>query len=390
MLPKISLPVQLLLVIAFVIIFGHSLPFHIIQYFYSISIVLKECLNFFLPMMVFSFICTGILSFKQKTPLVIAVMIGLVFISNIVTPLIAYFSSTLLLSYITNNTDLCTLSIASETAPIFLFALPPIIKPEYAIFLGVSIGTLVSYFSITKAESVLLKSKKIIEWVIKKLFIPLLPLYVFGFLIEVHHRGIFFDLCQSYGKTYALIILLQYLLVFIFFWIAAGFNLKKTIVSVKIALPSYITAFGTMSGAATIPVTIECAEQNTHNKPLAEITTPILTNIHMLGDAVTVVILSVVTLFLFQGTIPPFATFLTFILYYSTTMLGASGIPGGGITVTAPILRSILGCSDGMISIMITLHLLQDGFGTGANVMADGGLIIMIHKVLNKLKSKMH
>ena len=108
----------------------------------------------------------------------------------------------------------------------------------------------------------------------------------------------------------------------------------------------------------------------------------------MLGDAVTVPILAVVTLYLFQGTVPAFPSFLKFMLYYSTTMLAASGIPGGGIMVTIPILKSILGCSDSMISIMITLHLLQDGFGTGGNVMGDGAIIIMINNILKRFSLK--
>ena len=139
-----------------------------------------------------------------------------------------------------------------------------------------------------------------------------------------------------------------------------------------------------MSSTAAIPITVQCAEKNTGNRPLAQVATPILANIHMTGDAVTVPVLAIVTLYLFQGIIPSLTTFITFVVYYSATMLGASGIPGGAVIVMIPILKSILGFTDDMISIMMTLHLLQDGFGTGSNVMGDGALMIIINKILKK------
>ena len=379
---------QLLLVIATVIICGSYIPVDVIQVFYTLSIIFKECLNFMLPFMVFAFICAGILSFKQRAPLVIGIMLVLVFISNMLTPLIAYLISSSLLSIITNNIVLTQISTHCSMQPLISIALPRFIAPEYAIFIAVAVGSFVAYFNITPAQRLIFQGKKIIEWIINTLFIPVLPLYVFGFLIELHHRGVFYDLFQSYGKTYALIIALQYLLLIVIYLLAAGFNFRKAFTYINNAMPSYLTAFGTMSSTASIPVTVRCAEKNTHNKPLAEIATPILANIHMLGDAVAVPILAIVTLYLFQGSIPALPTFLTFMIYYSTTMLAASGIPGGGIMVTIPILKSILGCSDAMISIMITLHLLQDGFGTGGNVMGDGAIMIMINNILKRLGVK--
>lgn len=388
MFPRISLPMQLLLVITTVITCGSYIPIEAIQFFYTLSVIFKECLNFMLPFMVFAFICAGILSFKQRAPLVIGIMLVLVFISNMLTPLIAYVVSSSLLSIITNNIILTQVATHCSMQPLIAFTLPRFIQPEWAIFIAVATGSVVSYLNITQAQQLIFQGKQSIEWIVNTLFIPVLPLYIFGFLVELHHRGVFYDLFQSYGKTYALIIALQYFLLLIIYLIAAGFNFKKTFEYIRNAMPSYLTAFGTMSSTASIPVTVKCAEKNTNNKPLAEIATPILANIHMLGDAVAVPILAIVTLYLFQGTIPSLPTFATFMIYYSTTMLAASGIPGGGIMVTIPILKAILGCSDAMISIMITLHLLQDGFGTGGNVMGDGAIMIMINNILKRLGMK--
>lgn len=387
MLHKLSLPVQLLITLGSVVIFGKLLPFTMVQILYTCSIIIKECLGFLLPCMIYSFITHGIVSFQKNTPIIIAILLLCVFASNMLTPLLAYLVSTNMLTYMTPDIFTHHVNTAiHHIQPLYTISLPRLLSAEYAIILAVLTGMYVSYTQNKKIESVITSLKNFIESIITRFFIPILPLYIFGFLIELHYKGVFFDLFQSYGKTYALIIGLQYFIIFILYFIASQANLHTAFSYMKIALPSYITAFGTMSSTAAIPVTVTCAEKNTNNKPLAQIATPILANIHMTGDAVTVPVLAIVTLYLFQGTIPSITTFISFIIYYSATMLGASGIPGGAVIVMIPILKSILGFTDDMISIMMTLHLLQDGFGTGGNVMGDGALMIIINKILKKLK----
>jgi len=141
-----------------------------------------------------------------------------------------------------------------------------------------------------------------------------------------------------------------------------------------------------MSSTATIPVTVQCAEINTGNKGLAAMASPILANIHLLGDAISTPILALVTLFIFQGTSPDPLVYSVFVTYFCINMLAVAGIPGGGIIVMIPILKTILGFDDTMISIITTLYFLQDGLGTAGNVMGDGALMIIINKILKRLK----
>lgn len=383
MVPKVSLPVQLLLIVAFVIFGGQFLSPQAVQFFYSISLSLKECLGFMLPLMVFTFISAGLLSFKKNAPAVIAILVGCVFASNTLVPMISYLTCKTLLFSITNKVVINHLS-STTTTPWWTITLPRLFSPEHAIVLAVLTGFTLSVVSLPRAEQAIFRFKQTIEWIINNLFIPVLPLYVFGFLLEVHHKGVFSQLFSSYGKTLGLIIALQMLLIFFIYFIASKFELSRAIRYIHNAVPSYLTAFGTMSSAAAIPITAQCAYKNTKNKPLAEMATPILANIHLFGDAITIPVLALVTLFLFQGVIPTASTFFTFTIYFCITMLAASGIPGGGMIIMIPILKSVLGCTDAMISIMITLHLLQDGFGTGANVMGDGALMIIINKLLKK------
>ena len=385
---KLSLPIQLLITLGFVIIFGTFLPTEIIQLCYSISLTFKECLGFLLPFIVFSFVGAGVLSFKKNAPFVIGILLTTVLISNATISLFAYTICKTILPVITHKVIIENLSTDVMIEPLWTMSLPRIIQSEHAMLFAIIIGCLLSFFSLPAAEQAIQRFKKSIEWIVNNLFIPILPLYVLGFLLEIQHKGVFLQLFQSYGKTFTLMFGLHVIAIFLIYFLASSFNLTKSITYIKNSIPSYLTAFGTMSSTAAIPVTTKSAEKNTNNPALASVATPILANVHLLGDAISTPILALTTLYLFTGTIPTLHAFLTFVVYFCLTMLAVSGVPGGGIIVMIPILKSIFGFNDAMVSIIATLYLLQDAFGTAANVMGDGALMIIINKILKQIGIK--
>jgi len=202
----------------------------------------------------------------------------------------------------------------------------------------------------------------------------------------MYHEGNILNLFGSYGKAFILVLLIQACYLFIIYFIGSGFDLKKCLKAIKVAIPSYLTAFSSMSSTATIPVTIKSATKNTGDDKLPHMAVPILANVHLAGDSVTVPIFALVTISIFMGASPDFFTFLNFVFYFCLTMLAVSGVPGGGIIVMIPILKSILGFNPAMISIITALYLLQDSFGTACNVMGDGALTIIVNKVLKKFR----
>jgi len=158
-------------------------------------------------------------------------------------------------------------------------------------------------------------------------------------------------------------------------------RIGQSIPAMMIAAPSYLTALGTMSSVATLPVSVACAEKNTGNRSLVQFAMPILANIHLMGDAVCVPLFALATMKLFFGVVPALGVYVVFLGYLCLAMLAVSGIPGGGIIVMLPLLQSLFGFTPEMLSIMTALYLLQDGFGTAANVMGDGALVIVLDRL---------
>lgn len=81
---------------------------------------------------------------------------------------------------------------------------------------------------------------------------------------------------------------------------------------------------------------------------------------------------------------PGLAEYSLFTVYLCTTMFAVSGVPGAGIITLIPLLITQFGFSVEMVSIVTTLYLLMEAFGTAMNAMGDGALVIIVNKILRR------
>ena len=385
MIKKMSLPLQLCIVIALVFIVGPLFPYSFVRAAYTFSLLFKECLGFFLPAIVFSFILGGILSFKKNAPLVLGVLLSLIICSNILVSLTSFSIGKLMLPFLTHGV-MCEGLVATTTIiPFFTWHLPPLIGSEKAMIAAVLLGMFFSFAPHAGFEQAIIRLKRTIEIIFNRFFIPLLPLYVLGFLLKLVQEGTLLSLFGSFGKAFLLVLLVQVCITTIAYFIAVKGKVQSLFGAMSNAFSSYLTAFSTMSSTAAIPVTVVSAEKNTGNRPLAQLAIPVMANVHLMGDAITVPIFLLVMLSLFLGAVPTMGTYFVFICYFCMAMLATSGVPGGGIIVILPILKSIFGFTPEMISIITALYLLQDSFGTACNVFGDGALTMIANNVLKRI-----
>lgn len=386
---KISLPAQLVLVIVGVLVGGPYVNESIVRACYTFSVLFKDVLAILLPAILFSFVASGILSFKKNAPLILGIMVSLIFVSNACAALVSYIVAHIVAGFMQGPISADGFAAAQVLDPYFALSLKEsflqYLTPERMLISAIVSGLFLSFVQVPVAERAIKKIKSIVEYLLSSFLIPLLPLYVFGFLLEIQYKGIFLALFKQYGSTFIAIVLLQIAYLCWMYLCATNFSIRGAMNAINIALPSYITAFSTMSSTATIPVSVACAEKNTGNRPLADVAMPIMANVHLLGDGISTPMLALITMSIFLGVMPNIATYLMFVFYFCTSMFAVSGIPGGGILVMVPVLKAYLGFTPDMVSIIITLYLLLDSFGTAANVMGDGALVMMVNKVIGKI-----
>jgi len=383
-----QLPIQLIISIVASLILGQVLGELIISIFYTISSCLIQVLLFILPIMVFGFIFKALVNIKHGSFLLIALIFVGVTLSNCIALTVAYLFGKTFLPFLglTFSSDFAT-NFSSKIVPFVTFNLMPIIKTEKALLLGIISGCMINVLN----ESNPLKKLgtigamylvEAVSFFLQKIFIPLLPLYVFGFCLKLSYDKVLITLFEQYGKVFFLSMILVVAYICILYILGAAGNLKKAKKDMKAMLPAGLTAFSTMSSAATMPVTLQCTEKTTKDPDLSNLIIPSTANIHMLGDDLTIVITAMSLLSIFGLPWPSPVQFLPFCLSFSIAKLSCVGVPGASVLVILPVLQQHLGFTPVMISILTTIYTLQDSFGTAANVMGNGAFALIIQRIL--------
>ena len=84
---------------------------------------------------------------------------------------------------------------------------------------------------------------------------------------------------------------------------------------------------------------------------------------------------------LMQGVAFDFAQMLGFVMMLGVTMVAAPGVPGGAIMAALGVLEGVLGFSSAQQTLMITLYIAMDSFGTDCNVTGDGAIALIINRL---------
>ena len=380
-----SLPFRLLFCIILAFLLAHHLGDNIIRFFFTISCILKEILMYILPVIIFGYIFSAIISLEKNAPMLIIVILLLVTVSNALSSLTSYGIAMQYLPYINiiKNTDI---TLSNIITPFFSINIGQLISSNKAMLVGATLGILFCYFKQPKVSNYSMKLQSFITFFLEKCFIPVLPLYIFGFVLKMHREGELEILFKNYAQVFILICALIAVYIFLMYLVANNFSWKKCKNSLKEMSAAGLTGFSTISSAVAIPVTISATEKNTSNGPFAKLIIPATVNIHMIGHGLSIPITSLTILMIYGQPLPSLETFIVFVLYFCIAKFSATAVPGGGIIVILPILQSQLGFTPEMCSIIIMLDILQDAILTSANVMGNGAFAIMAHKICKKLK----
>jgi Na+/H+-dicarboxylate symporter len=380
--------IQLLISLILAYTLQPFLSVNAIAFFYSLSLALKDMLMIVLPFLIFFYVAAALTSFKKAAPLMVLSLLVLVILSNALTVLTAYGIGTLTLHGLCGKT-IIKLSNNSVPLPIlFKWPLPQIIKNEWALIAGIVIGIGCSLLSINKRASVIAfiqKGKDKATLILKKGFIPILPLYVLGFGMKLIHNGSLETLLENYSKVFLLSSVLIVSYIVVMYLIGTGFSIQKTLTTIKTMFPAWLTGFSTMSSAVAMPMTLAATEKNIEDSAYAQFVVPTTANIHMVGDGLSIALTALALLVMSGCGLPSFDVYLIFVMYYCLAKFSSAGVPGGGVIVILPVVERYLGLNADLTSLLATIYILQDSLMTSSNVMANGAFAMITHKIFKKI-----
>lgn len=387
---EFGLIIKLAVIIILIIAFGEWAPEWLQQTFFTLSMMLKDTLVFAMPIIVFALIFSCLAGFQKKAPLLVLMILLIVVCSNFLFVQFGYFVGDFflpLLGYTSINAVEKASSTVAELQPFFSIPYPHVMGTDTALLIGVAAGLYGAFFGSERLASWGNKLRDIVQAGLTKVFIPLVPLYVAGFLFKIQHDQSLGEMFAGYGPMIALIVAAQTLAT-IMFYIKANMGKFRDIKnSLGNLLPSGLVAVSTMSSIASMPLLLEGAEANAKNKSVAQIMVPASINIHHVGDSVAVPILIAVVLATTGIEAMDYSTFLLFSMYYMVAKFGVPSVPGGEMVVLCPILATNFGFSPTMIGLIMTLYILMDPFITTANVLCNGALAIFMDKICGRMKA---
>lgn len=343
-------------------------------------------LSFVIPLIILGLIIPGIASLGRQSGKGLLLTTGLAYVSTICAGLTAFVIGKIFLPMFTSDLGLLP-SEGSSVSPIFTIDIPVLMSVMSALVLAFILGIGLA----AKKDSALLKVcqdfSEIMMGVIGKVIVPIVPLYIGSVFSELSYSGEIFVTIKSFLMVYVVLFLLQVGYLLILYSVAGGIKRKNPFALLKKMLPAYLTAIGTQSSAATIPVTLECTKSNEVDEEICEFVIPLSATIHIAGDTMTLVLTSM-AIFFMNGQVPTLAQYIPFIFMLGVIMIAAPGVPGGGVMAALGLLESMLGFGALETPLMIALHAAQDSFGTATNVTGDGAIAIFVEKLMKRSKEK--
>ena len=210
-----------------------------------------------------------------------------------------------------------------------------------------------------------------------------LPLGIIAFSAQLSAQISAGVVADSIGK-YVLVVLggnvIQFFVVLPLFLLSRGMNPIHVLGKM---MPAVLMALFTKSSAATLPVTMETAENRLGvRKNITRFVLPICTTINMNGCAAFILITS---LFVMQngGTPITLSTILLWIVISVVSAIGNAGVPMGCYFLTLSLMSGI-GAPVAILGIILPIYTIIDMIETAENVWSDSCVSAMVNKDLGR------
>ena len=378
---KIGLLPRIVIAIVMGILIGNVLPEGWVRVFVTFNYVFSQFLGFLIPLIIIGLVTPAIADTGKAAGRLLLLTVGLAYADTIIAGLLAFTTGSMLFPLLI-DTEASTAAIekADALVPYFQLNIPAILDVMAALVSSFVVGIGVAYTDSPILKKGFSEFRTIIEKTIQVAIIPLLPLYIFGIFLGMTFTGEAYHIIAVFAKIICIIFVLHIVILTYEFLIAGGLSRKNPLRLLINMLPAYITALGTSSSAATIPVTLRQTKKNGVSDEIASFCVPLCATIHLSGSMMKITCCAL-TVCLIGGLPHDLPLFLHFIMLLGVCMVAAPGVPGGAVMAALGPMAGVLGFSPDAQALIIALYIAMDSFGTACNVTGDGALAVIIDKL---------
>lgn len=380
---KLGLLPRLIIAIILGILIGLYAPLPVVRIFATFTGLFGNFLGFVIPLIIIGFVVPGIADLGTGAGKTLAITAALAYGSTVCFGTLQFLVASVVLPlFITGGSTFDPTEAGEAVAAFFESPMEPVFGVTTALILAFILG--VGIASLGEKGDTLRKAvhefSDIITKLINNIIIPLLPLHILGIFAKMAYSGEVARVMSVFAKVFILIVIMHWVVIILQYTIASAIGGGSPLTKVRNIIPAYMTAIGTQSSAATIPVTLRCTLKTGVKNSVADFVVPLCATIHLSGSTITLLTCSMAVMMM-QGLTPSFSSMFPFILMLGVTMVAAPGVPGGAVMAALGILASMLGFNDDLLALMIALYTAQDSFGTACNISGDMAIAVIVNKL---------
>ncbi len=379
-----SLPVKLLLGVIIGIIVGLYASESVMKVVVTFKYVLGQLIFFCVPLIIIGFIAPSITKLGQNASKILLIAVSIAYLSSLGAALFATMSGYTLIPMLHVTSSVEHLKELPEVA--FKLAIPAVMSVMSALVLSILLGLAAAWTKAKVISSLLDEFQQIVLKIVVKIVIPILPFFIAATFCALSYDGSITKHFPLFLKVIVIVMIGHYLWLALLYGLAGAYSGKNPLKVLRNYGPAYLTAIGTMSSAATLAVSLECAKKS--EPPLKDdmvnFSIPLFANIHLCGSVLTEVFFVMTVSIVLYGALPSLGTMVLFCFLLGIFAIGAPGVPGGTVMASLGLIISVLGFDESGTALMLTIFALQDSFGTACNVTGDGALCLGLSGYVEK------
>ncbi|MDO5755558.1 MAG: dicarboxylate/amino acid:cation symporter [Tissierellia bacterium] len=346
--------------------------------------ILGDLVGYIVPFIILGFITPAIVALKENAGKTLAITLLICYLSSVGAASFSFLSGKIIIPHLNIGSSMGEAVALPDR--LFELSIEPIMPVMTALITAVFIGLAVLWTKSKYFEILLNEWNEIVLAIVNKIVIRFLPFYIAATFAVLAYEGQIIRELPVFIKVLLIVILGHYLWLTLLYAIGGFLSKTNPIRVLKHYGPAYLTALGTMSSAATLPVSIQCASKaDTLDPDIRDFCIPLCSNTHLCGSVLTETFFVMVVSQILYGKLPESSSMILFILLLGIFAIAAPGVPGGTVVASLGLIITVLGFDEVGTALMLSIFALQDSFGTACNITGDGAIALMVTGIMKKV-----
>ena len=349
----------------------------------TVVALIGQFIKFLVPLIIVGLVAPAIAETGRGAGKLLLATVAIAYGSTLFAGFLGYFvSAAAFPSLVSTGVGQAVDGAALEFQPYVQMSIPPIMDVMSALVFSFMAGLGMVFAECDALRRVFSDFRGVVVRTISGALVPLLPIFIFGIFLDMTAAGRACRVLADFAAIIAVFSALMIAVIVIQYCVAGAIARRNPFKAMWTMLPAYMTALGTSSSAATIPVTRAQTLANGVSREIADFTVPLCATVHLAGSTVKIVSCAVALLLVAgRSADVNIVTFSGFIAMAGIVMIAAPGVPGGAVMAAIGLLESMLGFDQAQIALMIALYLATDSIGTACNIAGDGAIAIIVDKM---------